>query len=320
MPDLPNPLLPTADRNKKPVYEPDDIDWSVDMLEMDKEMFDLAIDHPDWQADQWKIYPCQVVPWTRLKLEYENGAYKPYSDQHMDHKTKTPLIELLIDVHSRVKPWVRLNRVIRDIPTDYITGGNYDTSLRQKVDDEMKRRGLYCMDIRNREVKKRNISPELAELRVRKYEASGGWEYFISFETADGRILFGFLRLRISEKAGAGAFPELENTALIRELHVYGSVTKVGQDSSQVQHVGFGKRLLENAFQIAKANGYNRIAVISGIGVKNYYRRFGFEDEGAFMIKMLPKESNHININMYNYGLIGIVLSLVIYIILITFF
>jgi elongator complex protein 3 len=151
------------------------------------------------------------------------------------------------------------------------------------------------MDIRNREVKKRNISTDEAVLRVRTYEASGGTEYFLSFETDDERILFGFLRLRLSSNAGAGGvFPELENTALIRELHVYGSVKKVGKathtNESGVQHIGFGRKLVNEAFRIASKNGYIRIAVISGIGVKNYYRRFGFEDEGAFMIAPVEKE------------------------------
>ena len=292
MPDLPQPLLPHADRNKPTAYEPSDIDYSVDMVEEDRKMFDLVINHPDWQADQWKIYPCEVVPWTRLKLEYENGAYKTYGDQDMDHRKHTPLIDLLIDVHANVKPWVRLNRVVRDIPTDYISGGNYDISMRQKIDNAMKRRGLYCMDIRNREVKKRNISTDEAVLRVRTYEASGGTEYFLSFETADERILFGFLRLRLSPNAGAGGvFPELENTALIRELHVYGSVKKVGKGEVGVQHSGFGRKLVNAAFDIAAQHDYTRIAVISGIGVKNYYRKFGFEDEGAFMIAPVEKDN-----------------------------
>ncbi len=302
MPDLPKPLKEGVS-NYKQTFTPEDIDEEFDMLESDKKMFDTVINSPDWQVDQWKIYPCEVVPWTRIETDFKNGAYKPYGHQ-TNHREKTPLTELLIDVMSKVKPWIRLNRIIRDIPAEYIMGGNCNVSMRQDLDLELKKRGLFCMDIRNREVKKRNIDPTTAILKVRKYDSSGGDEYFISFETPDEKVLFGFLRLRLSNNSGFNKyddeyiFPELKKCAMIRELHVYGQVKKVNEKKTEkdingtAQHVGFGKQLVNKAIEIARENGYEKISVISGIGVKNYYRKFGFEDEEYFMTMAVPKVEN----------------------------
>ena len=296
MPDLPKPLKEGVS-NTKGTFSIEDIDEDFNMVEADKKMFDTVINSPDWQVDQWKIYPCEVVPWTRIETDFKNGVYKPYG--HQDKKKDwTELSELLIDTMSKVKPWVRLNRIIRDIPNEYIIGGNQNVSMRQDLDLEMKKRGLYCMDIRNREVKKRNIDPAKAVMKIRKYEASEGEEYFISFETEDEKILFGFLRLRLSKNSGGYLFedeyifPELKDCALIRELHVYGQVKKVSdvKESSiygNVQHVGFGKQLVNKAIEISRENNFKKIAVISGVGVKNYYRKFGFEDEEYFMTKKI---------------------------------
>lgn len=171
--------------------------------------------------------------------------------------------------------------------------------MRDTLDVEMRRRGLFCMDIRNREVKKRQVDTDAAVLRVRAYEASQGTEYFLSFESEDARILFGFLRLRLTERAGLGhtdgeaVFPELFQCALIRELHVYGQVKKVKEGGKEgvfgtAQHRGFGTRLLEEACRIAARAGYTKIAVIAGVGVKEYYRKRGFTDEpgyGHFLVR-----------------------------------
>ena len=316
MPDLPKPLKEGIS-NTKETFTIEDIDEDFDMLEADKKMFDIVINSPDWQVDQWKIYPCEVVPWTRIETDFKNGAYKPYGHQ-TSHREWTPLSELLIDTMTKVKPWVRLNRIIRDIPAEYILGGNCNVSMRQDLDLELKKRNLFCMDIRNREVKKRDIDPDSAILKIRKYDSSEGDEYFITFETPDEKVLFGFLRLRLSKNSGYKLyddeyiFPELKNCAMIRELHVYGQVKKVSEKKTDkdvfntVQHVGFGRRLVEKAIEIARENNYNKISVISGIGVKNYYRKFGFEDEEYFMtmdlkpilkIENISENPNHNIIN-----------------------
>lgn len=298
MPDLPQPLKPGVSITKNGgIFDPKDIDWEFNVLDADKKMFETVIYDPDWQADQWKIYPCEVTQWTRIEEDYKRGSYKPYGHQ-TNVREITPLFELLMDVMSQVKPWIRLNRVIRDIPSHEILAGNLNVSMRDTLDVEMAKRGLFCMDIRNREVKKREIDPATAILRTRQYESSGGMEYFLSFESEDEKVLFGFLRLRISDMAGKShveggdptiAFPELNGSALIRELHVYGQVKKVNQKKGErsAQHCGFGKRLLAEAERIARQEKKEKIAVISGVGVKDYYRKFRYCDEGLFMTKYL---------------------------------
>merc|ERR1712000_183337 len=130
------------------------------------------------------------------------------------------------------------------------------------------------------------------ELVVREYDANDGREYFITYENEDKTTLYGFLRLRLSPNAGAGVFDELINCALIRELHVYGQVVAVGDTDDKVsQHVGFGTGLLRKAEEIAVAHGYTKIAVISGVGTREYYRKRGFENSPHFLIKTLDKET-----------------------------
>jgi len=155
---------------------------------------------------------------------------------------------------------------------------------------------FICKCIRCREVKGRSADEESTKLVVREYDSSFGDEYFISFESDDFTVIYGFLRLRFSVNAGVEVFPELTNAALIRELHVYGNVVPVTLEKNQevdaVQHLGFGKRLLRKAEEISSEKGYSRIAVIAGVGVRNYYRKQGYldcEGFGNFQIKTLDK-------------------------------
>lgn len=258
----------------------------------DRAMFDYVLDSEDLQADQWKIYPCEITPWTVIKKWFDAGEYVPYPDE--------TLIELLMDVKARVHPWIRLNRVIRDIPSQYILGGMDEPNLRQVICNRMIKAGRPCRCIRCREVKTDDQAISVAECIVRKYRANDGDEYFISFETPDQTKICGFARLRLSKDPGAGIFPELEGAALVRELHVYGQLVAAGkgkkklvdpgdEEASQAQHIGFGTQLMMKAEDIARANGYKKVAVIAGVGVRNFYRRLGFEVEGdgELMIKHL---------------------------------
>jgi ELP3 family radical SAM enzyme/protein acetyltransferase len=297
MPDLPQPLKPGVDI-KKGVFDPEDIDFTVDVKECDLKMFDDFSTDPELDADQWKIYMCETTYHTNIFEDYKRGSYKPYGDQK-DKKEWTHLCDVLIEVLPKVPDHIRINRLVRDIPNSYIKGGNQDVNLRTKIENMLIKRGTPCRCIRCREVKeKKNADKSTAVLKVKIFEASGGTEYFLSFVTPDESVIFGFLRLRLSNNSGKNKhdnviFEELVGTALIRELHVYGQVVKVDNnnvmpDGSQTtQHSGFGKRLVQKAFEIAEENEYERIAVISGIGVKNYYRKFGFEDENYFMTKIL---------------------------------
>jgi ELP3 family radical SAM enzyme/protein acetyltransferase len=234
------------------------------------------------QVDQWKIYPCEVVPWTKIKKWFDAGEFVPYS---LDK-----LVDVLMYGKSRVHPWIRLNRVVRDIPSQYIFAGTDTPNLREDVAAIMKRQGNPCKCIRCREVHDNRNAIKQAELVVRHYRGSDADEYFISFETPDRTKICGFLRLRLSATAGAGVFPELENAALIRELHVYGVlIPTINKKKSSAQHVGFGKRMMHHAEKIAWKDGYRKIAVIAGVGTRNYYRSIGYEMEGKgeFMIKTL---------------------------------
>ena len=308
MPDLPKPLKKHVNIHKKQITI-DDIDDTVDMVVEDKIMFDTVINGEDWQADQWKIYPCEVTPFTALEDETKRGVHKPYGQQV--NREFTELHYLLMDVKQYVPPWIRLNRVIRDIPSEYILGGNKDVSMRQTLQNEMKKKGLKCNCIRCREVKNAIIDPEDTDIFVEIYPASGGVEYFISIETKNKETLLGFLRLRLSHNAGKYEhsksynkiiFPELLNTALIRELHVYGQAVSVDDQSNKdySQHRGYGKILLKKAFEIARNNNYTKVAVISGEGVKEYYKKFGFQDKHNFMILDFDNKHNKHNKNYIN--------------------
>lgn len=316
MPNLPNPFKENIKVDLSN-YTEDDIDNTVDMVKEDREMFNKFLYDEEFQVDQWKIYPFEVVPYSRAEDDYRKGLYVPYGEQK--HREFNELHELLIEVKSQVPIWVRLNRVIRDIPSEYIIGGPKDVSMRQTLKQEMERRRLKCRCIRCREIKKKDFNFENSELFVEKYRSSGGDEYFLSYESKDREHLLGFLRLRISDNSGKDnknvIFDELTNTAMIRELHVYGETTAVRKKNNLLtkQHRGLGSSLVEKSIQISEILGYKRIAVISGDGVKGYYERFGFKDEGNFMIKELyPIKFKILKFIKSNYIFINLLISFII--------
>jgi len=246
-------------------------------VEKDKQMLDEILTNPELQLDQLKIYPCAVVPFTKIKELYEAGIYKPYDDKY--------LYELIKYFKMNITKQFRINRIIRDISGHYIIGGYSQqfVSTRQKLLEDMKINNWSCKCIRCREIKGNKI--ENAELEIMEYEASGGTEYFISFES--GNYLIGFIRLRLN-KDNNKILSILENSALIRELHVYSTLSNVGNnDTHSLQHKGYGRRLIEKAEEIAKLNGFNKIAIIAGTGVRNYYKKFGYSLIETFMIKSL---------------------------------
>jgi ELP3 family radical SAM enzyme/protein acetyltransferase len=248
-------------------------------LKAEWEIYDIV--DPDISADQWKLYPCETVPYTEIEKWFREGTYVPYP--------KDVLYNLLYETKKKVYPWVRCNRIIRDIPKGYIIASSDDPNTGQVLLDDLKKRGDKCMCIRCREVKEKTWDGTYKTV-IRHYKASGGDEYFISAESHDKFTLYGFLRLRLSQPA-ADIFPELENCALVRELHVYSNMNPVGEDINTIQHRGIGKHLLHIAECIAKKNNYPNIAVISGIGVQKYYEKRGYHNDsegvGDFMIKYL---------------------------------
>eukprot|EP01084_Bolivina_argentea_P027711 51491_1 len=259
-------------------------------VELDEEMFYYVLNSTEIQADQWKIYPCQTTKYTVIQKWFESGEYVPFSADE--------LLELLIKVKCHIHPWIRLNRVIRDIPNQYILGGNEVTNLRQFLEKKMIKYGGKCVCIRCREVRGKQLdySDEKNEiiLKIRSYKSSDGIEYFISYETKNEQVIFGFVRLRICDDFDivSDIFPELVDCAMIRELHVYGQMIAVFQKNDidalkKTQHMGFGKKLMNAAEIIAVLNGYKKLSVIAGIGTRNYYRKIGYKLKGTYMIKNL---------------------------------
>jgi ELP3 family radical SAM enzyme/protein acetyltransferase len=264
-----------------------------EMIELDKKMFYDVINLPEYQVDQWKIYPCETVNWTLIKEWYDNGLYKPYGNLIIDGES--PLVELLIWVKSNVKPWIRLNRIIRDIPNSYIIAGNQNTSMRSDLLQIMKNRNLICNCIRCREVGSKSININDFKINIISYPANDGKEYFISWIN-DTNILLGFCRLRINSTFINPYFEELNGCSLLRELHIYGQVIQheTINKGYGVQHCGLGKGLIEQAIKITKQHNLKKIAVIAGIGVRSYYIKQGFESnnyKGNYLIMNIKIET-----------------------------
>ena len=231
--------------------------------------------------DMIKIYPCVVNEHAELYNWWKSGKYKPYSEKQL-HK-------LLINIKKITPEYVRITRLIRDIPEESILAGNSITNLRQLLDDESKKEGWSCRCIRCREVGRHHPIPQSIDdliLKVRSYRASEGWEYFLSYESYDEKVLYAFLRLRIDDKSKNNFMPELKGAGLIRELHTYGKLTEIGKKGN-VQHGGLGTRLLKKAEEICQKEGLNKMAIIAGVGVRKYYEKFGYKLEGTYMTKII---------------------------------
>jgi len=239
-------------------------------------------EEPDYRPDTMKIYPCVVIETAELYQWWQEGRYTPYDDD--------TLVELLIRMKQAVPPYVRIERVIRDIPSTSIRAGSLSTNLREEVHRRMRQRGVRCRCIRCRQV--RETADGAFGLLRRDYEASGGTEIFLSFEDPTTDRLSSLLRLRISSQVRGGAahwLPVLEGAALIREVHTYGRHVPVHDHrEGAAQHRGFGWRLLQEAERIAREEfGLRRMAVIAGAGVREYYRRFGYALDDTYMMKSL---------------------------------
>ncbi len=315
MPDLPNP--------DESIY---------DMVEEDKKMFDAINNDQKLKLDQIKIYPCMTVPYSQVLSWYESGKYKPYGENiskpdnynklnkletiqfRMQNKLYYNISEFLKVIH----PSIRINRIIRDIPSEYIIGGTSDSGMRSQLEHDLDYIGTKCMCIRCREVqyyqnKKKHIDEP--KINILPYIASDALEFFISIESDTNntdymslhesyrhKVIHSFLRLRLSKTAGkimdikTGleekiVFPELVDTALIRELHTYGQVQNINSlnnTNNSSQHKGYGKKLMNIAEYIAYKFGYKRIGVIAGVGVREYYHKLGYKDEGIGNYQIKP--------------------------------
>ncbi|MFA5107648.1 MAG: tRNA uridine(34) 5-carboxymethylaminomethyl modification radical SAM/GNAT enzyme Elp3 [Patescibacteria group bacterium] len=247
-----------------------------------------------FKPDYLKLYPTVVLKHSPLYRLWQRKKYRPYTEKQ--------LLSLIPKLKALVPRWVRLERLVRDIPGPDIAAGSTVTNLRQVLHE----RGVVCHCIRCREARAAQANSTQAKLWTEKYSAAGGTEYFISFEDRARKRLYAFIRLRLPDVPCAGGdaqlrlhkpLPVLRGAALIRELHTYGQMLPLRRGHERaVQHLGFGKRLMREAENLAKEHGYKRIAVISGIGVRGYYRKLGYRLQETYMVKniRLPDSSRRI--------------------------
>ena len=247
--------------------------------ESDRQDFNRLWGEGAYCPDELKIYPCQLLENTELYDLWRAGEYQPYSEE--------TLLDLIADIKTQVPRYCRINRIIRDIPSTYIIAGNKNSSLRQDVQREMRKRGTQCQCVRCREIRKRQVSAESLELNDLIYHPAFAEEHFLSFDTPDDHLA-GFLRLSLPEDTGKSGIDELKDAAIIREVHVYGQSLEVGEDRSGIaQHSGLGTRLISESERIAREAGYKRLAVIAAVGTRAYYARRGFELGPYYMTKNL---------------------------------
>ncbi|KKS93959.1 MAG: hypothetical protein A3H59_03265 [Candidatus Jacksonbacteria bacterium RIFCSPLOWO2_02_FULL_43_9] len=284
-------------------------------LQKDTEMYNELFQHPDFKPDEMKIYPTVLPSFTPIMEKmWRDGIWKPYTDDE--------LITLLAHVkHTIIPPYVRIARLIRDIPATSIIAGSKISNLREHIQAHMQKKGLLCKCIRCREELGRNqsIDSSNAECFIEPIDTTGGKEYFLSFETSsspspkigegrvryekinilpppptpssgrrggESRILHAFLRLRLPDNITHPFISELKGCAIIREVHSYGQLTPLnGKEVYTSQHTGLGKQLIQKAESIARDHGYKKMAVISGIGTREYYKKLGYELEKIYMIK-----------------------------------
>lgn len=258
--------------------------WMANLLgatvESDIEDYGRIWQDPAIRPDELKLYPCMLVENAELYEYYQRGEYTPYTEKEV--------LEVLVQTMPMTPRYCRLTRVIRDFPTTNVVEGNKKANLRQVAQREIQKRGLQLEDIRIREIRREKVSWDDLELRIETYETDGTTEHFLSYETADNRLT-GFLRLSFPDEAAAHPLTELQNHAMIREVHVYGPVLNLGESSQgEAQHIGVGSRLIHHAKKMAKEAGYGCIAVISAVGTREYYaRHHGFEMNGLYMTAVL---------------------------------
>lgn len=252
--------------------------------EEDIEKFKKTFNDSDLQPDEVKIYPCEVIQGTELYRRYEEGEFDPLDDEEAKERLKEVQ-------RNHIPPHVRIKRVMRDIPSTEVDAGPQLTNMRQMALQELHKNGDRCRCIRCREVghvkRTHDLDPQEENIEIveRDYEASGGHEYFISFEDTENDIILGFTRLRTPPESFR---PEIdEDTLIVRQLKVMGSATDIGEEGKNTQHQGYGTALMKKAEEKAKELGKNKVVVISAVGTREYYRKFDYEKEGPYMVKEL---------------------------------
>ncbi|MEZ4676352.1 MAG: tRNA uridine(34) 5-carboxymethylaminomethyl modification radical SAM/GNAT enzyme Elp3 [Caldilineaceae bacterium] len=253
----------------------------------DRADFARFFDDPAIRPDELKIYPCSLIAETELYDLWQAGHYQPY--------TETELVELLADVKPTIPPYTRVNRLFRDIPAHHIQAGVKLSNLRQVVHDELARRGQECGCIRCHEIKRRAVTADELELNIHSYDTDLTREHFLHFVTnahsAHPGLIAGFLRLSLPRITGSGSrafLEEIADSAMVREVHVYGPALAIGKESTgQAQHAGLGTRLLDEARRIGREAGFTRMSVIAATGTRGYYAARGFEQGELYMSRAI---------------------------------
>ena len=272
-------------------------------MEKDLKLFRQIFEYDKFRPDQLKLYPCQVVDDSPLGKFHDKIGYKPYTDE----QTK----EILYKMMKMIPDYCRIMRVMREFPKEKLIEGSEKLGIRKEIEDEFRNKGLKIKEIRMREI---GFNKEDLDLEVKiksiEYNSSDGREFFLEFVNKED-VLFGLLRLRlvgggVINKKGQSKFnnevaDEINNDerdltltkngkdkiAIVRELHVYGQALNLGKEGEESQHRGLGKLLMKKAEEIANEEGFDKLSVISGVGVREYYRKLGYELEGAYMTKEL---------------------------------
>ncbi|MFA6036363.1 MAG: tRNA uridine(34) 5-carboxymethylaminomethyl modification radical SAM/GNAT enzyme Elp3, partial [Candidatus Micrarchaeia archaeon] len=258
--------------------------WSDE--KKDVAMFRRLFSDEKFRPDMLKIYPCLVLEGTGLYQQWKRGEFEPYGAEKA--------ADVIAKASKYIMPYCRVMRMQRDIPAQLIAAGVKAGNLRQLVEARMRELGLRCRCIRCREMGLlgKKISKKELELRRIDYKASRGKEIFISYEEKEGDALAGFIRLRIPHGPHR---PEITpETALVRELHVYGQAMPIGESAvanegaRRIQDRGLGAQLLSEAEKIARGEfGMSKLLIISGVGAREYYRKFGYADDGPYVSKKI---------------------------------
>jgi len=248
-------------------------------IKKDIESFKIIFKNENFLPDWIKIYPCLVCENTLLYNLWKNKKYKPYSEKE--------LIDLLIKIKTILPHWTRLTRLFRDIPSKKIKAGSKTLNLREVVKNKMKKKGISCNCIRCREVRERFNPKEKIYLFRKDYKSSKGIEIFLSFENKKRTKLFSYLRLRVNSKE-KHFIPVLQGASIIREIQTFGMQIPISKKGLGAQHKGMGKKLIKTAEKITKKEfNLKKISVISGIGVREYYRKLGYKLKNTYIVKNL---------------------------------
>jgi elongator complex protein 3 len=252
--------------------------------ERDMRIFHRIFEDDNFKPDMLKIYPCLITKGSEFYDLWKKGDYTPYTTEQA--------VDLIVNIKKMLPKWVRTMRIQRDIPSQLIEAGVKKSNLGELVYNKLAEENVKCQCIRCREVGHQGVgvNPVFGDIKFMKeeYKAGMGREIFLSHEDPLNDILIGFLRLRIPSNMAHRKEVD-EKTAIVRELHVYGQMAELGQKKDEIwQHMGYGEDLLAEAEKIALENyDKNKLLIISGVGARNYYRKFGYEREGPYMSKIL---------------------------------